>query len=356
MKYSLGEHLRELPGPLLLTGHTGFKGTWMTFLFEELKVPVIGFSLSPEKDSLYEKTKRLGAIPEEYGDVRNYDVLKTFIERHKPSTIIHMAAQPLVLKSYENPLDTFETNVMGTANILDIAFKTNFVKAVVIVTTDKVYKNNSSGIKFIESDSLLGKDPYSASKVGAESVVSAWQQIAKVFGGPKVVSVRSGNVIGGGDLAKDRLIPDIIRSHISRKPIIIRNQKSTRPWQHVLDPLSGYISVVESLLQGKLIDTINFGPNEKSLEVAKVVEICSKFLEFDFEIQDSSIASENMESASLELDINYAIQTLNWLPVYSQDFAIQKTINWWKNVLEKREIPSSMCIKDIKEFLNLIKY
>jgi CDP-glucose 4,6-dehydratase len=356
VEYSLGEHLRELPGPLLLTGHTGFKGTWMTFLFEELKVPVIGFSLSPEKDSLYEKTNRLGVIPEEYGDIRNYDLLKAFIELHKPSTIIHMAAQPLVLKSYENPLATFETNVMGTANILDIAFKSNFVQAVVIVTTDKVYKNSSSGIKFIESDSLLGKDPYSASKVGAESVVSAWQQIAKVFGGPKVVSVRAGNVIGGGDLAKDRLIPDIIRSHISRKPLIVRNQKSTRPWQHVLDPLNGYVSVVESLLQGKLIDNINFGPSEKSLEVAKVVEICSKFIEFDFQIQDLSIALQNIESASLDLDINYAIQILNWRPVYSQDFAIQKTMNWWKNVLEKKEIPSSMCTKDIIEFLNLIKH
>ena len=183
MDYPLGQHLRELPGPLLLTGHTGFKGTWMTFLLEHLNVPVVGYSLPAEKDSLYDRAERTGAIPEALADIRDYDALEQFIDLHKPSTIIHMAAQPLVLKSYESPRETFDMNIMGTVNLLDIAFKKDFVKAIIVVTTDKVYRNDNSGKAFVETDPLEGKDPYSASKVGTEAVVAAWQQIAKVSGG-----------------------------------------------------------------------------------------------------------------------------------------------------------------------------
>ena len=211
MNYQLGQRLRDLPGPVLLTGHTGFKGTWMTFLLEHLDVPVVGYSLPAEKDSLYDRAERVGVIPEKFGDILNYELLEQFIDKHNPSTIIHMAAQPLVLKSYENPRATFDVNVMGTANVLDIAFKKDFIEAIVIVTTDKVYKNDDSGRAFIETDPLGGKDPYSASKVGTEAVVAAWQQIAKISGGPQVYSARAGNVIGGGDFAESRLIPDIIR-------------------------------------------------------------------------------------------------------------------------------------------------
>ena len=183
MHYPLGKRLRELPGPSLLTGHTGFKGTWMTFLLEDLNIPVVGFSLPAEKDSLYDRAEREGVIPEVYADIRDYEALERFMDIHKPSTIIHMAAEPLVLKSYESPRETFDVNVMGTVNVLDIAFKKEFVKAIVVVTTDKVYRNDNSGRAFIETDSLEGKDPYSASKVGTEAVVAAWQQISKVSGG-----------------------------------------------------------------------------------------------------------------------------------------------------------------------------
>jgi CDP-glucose 4,6-dehydratase len=161
MKYPLGQRLRELPGPLLLTGHTGFKGTWMTFLLEHLEVPVIGYSLAAEKDSLFDRLQRTGSIPEEFSDIRNYEALDNFVNMHKPSTIIHMAAQPLVLESFQNPHDTFEVNVMGTVNVLDVAFKKNSVKAIIVVTTDKVYKNDDSRKSFIESDPLEGNDPYS---------------------------------------------------------------------------------------------------------------------------------------------------------------------------------------------------
>ena len=217
MENPLGQGLRELPGPLLLTGHTGFKGTWMTFLLEHLNVPVIGYALPAEEDSLYARSIRTGSITEVFGDIRDYRKLEHFIDQGKPSVIVHMAAQPLVLKSYDSPLETFDVNVMGTANLLDIAFKRDYIKTILVVTTDKVYRNDNMGNPFSENDSLEGKDPYSASKVGTEAVVKAWQQIASTTGGPRVVSVRAGNVIGGGDYARDRIIPDIIRGIISNE-------------------------------------------------------------------------------------------------------------------------------------------
>jgi CDP-glucose 4,6-dehydratase len=262
MEIQLGQRLRELPGPLLLTGHTGFKGTWMTFLLEHLNVHVVGYSLHAEKDSLYDRAERTAAIPEVFADIRDYETLEKFIDQQKPSTIIHMAAQPLVLKSYENPRETFDVNVMGTVNVLDIAFKKDFVKAIIVVTTDKVYRNDNSGRAFVETDPLEGKDPYSASKVGTESVVAAWQQITKVSGGPRVVSVRAGNVIGGGDWATDRLIPDFLRAIDAGETLRIRSPNSVRPWQHVLEPLSGYLMLAERLVTdgATFAEAWNFGP------------------------------------------------------------------------------------------------
>ena len=180
MELTLGKRLKELPGPILITGHTGFKGTWLTFLLEKLNVPVLGLALTPEKDSLFDRTKRTGAIREAFIDIRDAARVSQFLTENQPSAVIHLAAQPLVIASYKTPRETFETNVMGTANVLDAAFSTPSVKAVVVATTDKVYRNDDLGRAFIENDPLEGKDPYSASKVGTESVVAAWQQIAKI--------------------------------------------------------------------------------------------------------------------------------------------------------------------------------
>ena len=354
MDYPLGQRLRELPGPLLLTGHTGFKGTWMAFLLEHLDVPVIGYSLPPEKDSLFDRAERTGAIPEVFADIRDYETLERFIDEHKPSTIIHMAAQPLVLKSYENPQETFDVNVMGTVNVLDIAFKKDFVKAIIIVTTDKVYRNDNSGRAFIESDPLEGKDPYSASKVGAEAVVSAWQQLTKVSGGPKVVSVRAGNVIGGGDFAENRIIPDLIRGAMSRKPVEIRNPKSTRPWQHVLDPLWGYLLTLVETLNAKPLKSLNFSPREQSLSVAEVVEVSIASWEaIKVQIPNvklSDIESIHVESKDLQLDSSLASDLLNWRPIFTQQEAIVSTINWWKSLSLKKTPAADLIESDIREF------
>ena len=368
MDYPLGHRLRELPGPLLLTGHTGFKGTWMTFLLEHINIPVVGYSLPAEKDSLYDRAERTGAIPEVFADIRDYEALEKFIDDHKPSTIIHMAAQPLVLKSYENSRETFEVNVMGTVNLLDIAFKKDYVKAIIVVTTDKVYRNENSGRAFVETDPLEGKDPYSASKVGTEAVVSAWQQIAKVSGGPKVVSVRAGNVIGGGDFAEDRIIPDLIRSVISGEPAEIRNPLSTRPWQHVLDPLCGYLNVIENCLQGKEYSNFNFGPISENLSVAELTQIAKTFfkdlklntkqneshlnlgttaldIESIYRFQEASI--ERKEAESLQIDAKRAIHLLDWFPRWTQVEAVSASMDWWNSVLFKSVPIIEACMVDL---------
>jgi CDP-glucose 4,6-dehydratase len=348
MDYPLGQRLRALPGPMLLTGHTGFKGTWMTFLLEYLNVPVVGYSLPAEKDSLYDRAERTGAIPEALADIRDYEALEQLIDLHKPSTIIHMAAQPLVLKSYENPRETFNVNVMGTVNVLDIAFKKDFVKAIIVVTTDKVYRNDNSGRAFVETDPLEGKDPYSASKVGTESVVAAWQQIAKVAGGPKVVSVRAGNVIGGGDFAENRLIPDLIRGVVTGKPIEIRNPDSTRPWQHVLDPLSGYLSTLEFCLNNATPSNFNFGPVEKSIRVSHIVQTAKYF----FPNINANFSRENNvlhESRTLELDSSLSSLNLNWRPLFDQQKSVDMTFKWWKKAIVTKAKAYDLCRDDIFE-------
>ncbi|HUW88526.1 MAG TPA: CDP-glucose 4,6-dehydratase [Candidatus Paceibacterota bacterium] len=348
MDLTLGKRLRELSGPVLVTGHTGFKGTWLTLLLERLGVPVIGLSLPAEPLSLYERMQRKGAIPEDFFDIRDFEAVQGFMGTFKPAAIIHMAAQPLVLESYRIPRETFETNVMGTVNILDAAFATKFVEGIVVVTTDKVYRNDNSGAKFVESDALAGKDPYSASKVGTESAVVAWQQISKVSGGPKVVAARSGNVIGGGDWAEDRIIPDLIRGFSTNSKVIVRNPKSTRPWQHVLDPLLGYVMVLEAVLAGEQIVSMNFGPDSKSLSVSEVVNISRMGWPHPTSIEFATgIQEEGLEAIALQLDSRKARTTLNWSCAWDQSESVSATIKWWDKVLNESVDPRTACEADI---------
>ena len=341
-------HLRELPGPILVTGHTGFKGTWLTLLLERLGLPVIGLSLPAKPFSLYERAGRIGAIPEEFLDIRDAELVGAFMSRHKPSAIIHMAAQPLVLESYKAPRQTFETNVMGTVNVLDSAFATDSVKGIVVVTTDKVYRNDNSGRKFQESDALAGKDPYSASKVGTESAVAAWQQISKISGGPKVISVRAGNVIGGGDWAEDRLIPDLIRGFTGDSHVKVRNPQSTRPWQHVLDPLSGYLLALESILGGKPTTALNFGPTDESLPVSEVVAISKANWPLPVSVEFAeTLQTEGLEAIALQLDSDLARSSLHWNCAWNQREAVAATIQWWDKVINKSISPADACASDI---------
>jgi CDP-glucose 4,6-dehydratase len=358
MDYELGHRIRKLSGPVMLTGHTGFKGTWMTLLLEHLGIEVVGFSLPPEKGSLYERSKRLGAIPEALADIRDQAILKDFIDYHKPSTIIHMAAQPLVLKSYNTPRDTFDVNVMGSVNLLDIAVAKEFVKAIVVVTTDKVYRNNDDGEAFCEIDPLEGKDPYSASKVATEAVVKSWQRISELMAGPKIVSVRSGNVIGGGDYSEDRIIPDIVRGLVEGNVIEIRNPLSTRPWQHVLDPLHGYLKALEHAVQGGDLVSVNFGPTVKSnLTVKEVSDIfIDQFPhEWRSKIEFKVVNLENreyLEARHLSLNSEKAASKLLWENKWSPADSVIRTSRWWRKVLDGKMESSQAIRDDIDDFFN----
>jgi len=350
MQYPLGQRLRELPGPVLLTGHTGFKGTWMTFLLELLEVPVVGYSLTAEKNSLFDRAERTGCIPEAFADIRDHQALEKFIDYHKPAAILHFAAQPLVMQSYENPRETFDVNIMGTVNLLEISFRKKFVKTIIVATTDKVYRNSNSGRAFVEDDSLAGKDPYSASKVGTEAVVNAWQQIAKVSGGPNLASVRAGNVIGGGDFAENRIIPDLIRGFINGNSVKIRNPNSTRPWEHVIEPLIGYLKLIDYLQNEPNIYALNFGPSDKSLPVSEIVNIFTKHFKIDI-TQEFSHQDREMESQILELNADLAQNKLGWATTIAQREAVEMTAKWWLRLFEGNLSIREICESDIRFFL-----
>jgi len=348
--------ISALDGPVLVTGHTGFKGTWLTLLLEKMGIPAVGFSLHPEESSLYRRANRYGKIDEEFGDIRNLPQVELFLKRHKPAAIIHLAAQPLVLESYAKPLETFETNVIGTANVISASYGESSVKAIVAVTTDKVYRNDNLGVRFVETDSLSGKDPYSASKVGSEAVIAAWQNISRLSGGPFLTAVRAGNVIGGGDFAKDRIMPDLIKGLSSRQEIEIRNPESSRPWQHVLDPLHGYLRTLQALLEGSSIDSLNFGPIDASLTVREVVNISlGEWPADSSELITFLERSNGAESRSLELDSTKARSILRWDECWNQREAIVSTNKWWKRVLSSECSAEESCEVDLEVLFSKAK-
>jgi CDP-glucose 4,6-dehydratase len=340
--------LRESPGPILITGHTGFKGAWLSLLLEELGIKAVGYSLPPDKNSMYQRLNRRGAITEVFADINDKKKLGNFFAATRPSFVIHLAAQPLVLESYKSPFETFETNVMGTFNVIEASFHSKDVKAVGVVTTDKVYRNTNSGKRFIESDPLEGKDPYSASKVAAESVINSWSNIRELTGGPFLASLRAGNVIGGGDFASDRLMPDLVRGLISKEIVEIRNIGSTRPWQHVLDPLFGYLVAVAFSSKNASNDSFNFGPDEPSYAVSELLEIVAHNFPNRIKVKMLSEVDPKIEAKSLDLDSSHAKKVLSWNPVWNQEQAVISTVDWWINCVDGNMNPVESSKQDIE--------
>jgi CDP-glucose 4,6-dehydratase len=336
---------QKIDVPVLIVGHTGFKGMWLTLLLEKLGIESIGLSLPADENSLYSKLNRNGKINEYFQDIRDYSGTEKIIRRINPGFIIHLAAQPLVLNSYLAPRETFETNVLGTVNILEAATRLDECKHIIVATTDKVYKNDDSGQRFTENSALGGKDPYSWSKVGTEAAISAWQQITLVNGGPKITSVRAGNVIGGGDQAENRLLPDLIKSFISNSEILLRNPKSTRPWQHALDPLWGYVLALTS---ESTVPAFNFSTDGKSLTVLEVASIAVDAWNTDIKI-NVNVEQGKLESNTLELSSTLAKEELNWENCWSQENAVISTVNWWKSIQEKTLSPIEACEVNLEE-------
>lgn len=324
---------------VFVTGHTGFKGSWLVLWLKFLGANVIGYSLEPPTTPNHYSLLNLD-ITSIIGDIRDREKLSECFDKFQPDIVFHLAAQPIVGFSYLKPHETFEVNVLGTLNVFDCSRETESVKAIVNITSDKCYENQEWYWGYREIDRLGGDDPYSASKACAEIIthsyrISFFRNINKL-----IASARAGNVIGGGDWAKDRLIPDIIRSTSENKPVLIRNLQSIRPWQHVLEPLSGYLFLGQRLLEGKceFAEAWNFGPHkddERSVEY--IVQKSKKFwdkIEFELNYKSNSYK----ESKILKLDCAKAMTALKWKPIWNIDKALQITIDWYKNFYENKKI------------------
>lgn len=295
---------------VLVTGHNGFKGTWLVALLNHLGADVVGISLEIDSQSPFKEFHQEGPHTSITQDIREYLQLKRFISDIDPDLVFHLAAQPLVLESYKFPRETFETNVQGTANLLDALSGTKYLGAVV-ATTDKVYLNIESGREFEEDDQLWGHDPYSLSKTGAELVVDAWRNIPE-HSDKKLITARAGNVFGPGDRARNRLFPDLFRAISSDSTLMVRSPNSIRPWQFVLDPLMGYLIAGKLILSNSQVsNSFNFGPSENSfLTVGDIVEQFAIIREVKYEF---ALVSSDIEARILKLNSTLARRELNWL-------------------------------------------
>ena len=312
---------------ILVTGHTGFKGSWLLSILRELDCEIFGYSLPPEENSLSQLLIPLEKDHEVLGDIRNLDLVHSSLKSFAPDVIFHLAAQPLVSESYKDPLSTFSTNVMGTANLLEAGLDIPNLQAFIAITTDKVYKNLEKGLAFSESDPLGGEDPYSASKSATEMAVTAWRYFYGLEN-KQLISVRAGNVIGAGDRARNRLLPDLILKARDNQSIEIRNPESTRPWQHVLEPLFGYMIVAEQILLGrKLSESFNFGPQlDSHLTVGKVADLVCSELNFSAGWKYVPDGLGIPESRLLHLNSDRALKELKWQSHLSASEAIRWTL------------------------------
>ncbi len=357
---------------VLITGHTGFKGSWLTLWLLMLGAKVNGFSLKLNeeqrlyKDLFFENSQNLinlsGTLNHQEGDINNFDSLKKFVYKVKPEIVFHLAAEPLVIESYKDPLKTWNTNVIGSLNLLESLKNIDNACSAIFITTDKVYKNKEWSHGYRENDELGGHDPYSASKAAMEMAISSYRE--SFCGNHKyqnpnllIASARAGNVIGGGDWSKDRLVPDIVRSLSLKRSIVLRNPKSIRPWQHVLDPLYGYLCLAKKLYECQLnkkgeksffASAFNFGPKTSSART--VEELAQKFLNYwEGEYEINFDISKYHEANTLNLISDKAIKYLDWQPKWDFEKTIKNTADWYFEV-NKGKDAFNKCLENIVEY------
>jgi CDP-glucose 4,6-dehydratase len=346
---------------VLITGHTGFKGSWLALWLESLGAEVIGYSLDPPTDpSLFQATNLSERLIDIRGDILDNDKIYKTIKKYRPEFIFHLAAQPLVRHSYKKPVSTFNINVMGTANILESIRLVHYPTTCVCITSDKCYENREWVYAYRENDPLGGYDPYSASKGAAEIVIASYRN--SFFNPEKgnsqvsLSSARAGNIIGGGDWAEDRIMPDCIRSLVKGNPVGIRNPHAIRPWQFVLDPLFGYLLLALKMHEktGEYADAWNFGPTHSN--AVDVQTLTEKVLhEWGSGTWQITSQKENVphEANYLKLDISKSVTRLGWSPAYNIDSGIQKTIEWYKNYYSKSIDMHQFSLTQIREFSGL---
>jgi CDP-glucose 4,6-dehydratase len=338
---------------VFLTGHTGFKGSWLSLWLSSMGADVKGYSLEPPTlPSLFIEAKVSEKIHSEIGDIRNLSQLKKSVTSFNPDILFHMAAQPLVRYSYDNPIETYEVNVIGTAKVLEASRSCQNLKAIINITTDKCYENKNYDKAYKEDDPMGGHDPYSSSKGCSELLTASYRRSFFESKGVGLASVRAGNVIGGGDWAKDRLIPDILKSFQAGKKVIIRNPLATRPWQHVLEPLSGYLILAQKLFDSPInfSQGWNFGPKEKDVKPVNwiVDKMSSNWSQSAWELEKDA---QPHEADFLKLDINKAQLSLNWNPTWSLETTLEKIIIWHKAWINKENM-QKISIDEINKYMD----
>lgn len=344
---------------VFLTGHTGFKGSWLALWLTSMGAKVTGYALAPNtKPSLFEVLRIRDLIHEScIGDVRNFDTLKKMMQKAQPDILIHMAAQPLVRYSYSHPVETYATNIMGTVHVLEAARQIPSLRATVVVTTDKCYENQERGQGYSETEPMGGYDPYSSSKGCAELVTAAYRQSFFPVNNYSahhhaVASARAGNVIGGGDWSEDRLIPDAIKAFESKRPLMIRNPLATRPWQHVLEPLSGYLVLAQALYDKGILyaSPWNFGPHDRDARsVQEVIQLLIAHWGHDA-LWEKEGAEQPHEANLLKLDCSKAHQELGWQPKWNLETAILKIVEWQRAFQEKQNM-QDVTLAQIKQYV-----
>lgn len=342
---------------VLVTGHTGFKGSWLSLWLQAMDADVVGFSLPPPTTpNLFTLANIADGMTSIIGDIRDFTLLQGVIEKYQPEIIFHLAAQPLVRYSYHQPVNTYSTNVMGTVHLFEAARQVDCVKSIVNITTDKCYENLEWHWSYRENDRLGGYDPYSNSKACSELVTGAYRSSFYNALGVGIASARAGNVIGGGDWALDRLVPDIIRACMNKQPVIIRNPHALRPWQHVLDPLNGYLQLAQRLYETGLTysDSWNFGPVDNDVKpVGWIVDyIVRNWGNGAHWILDE--ANHPHEASNLKLDCAKAKTKLNWHTLYNLEKALDETIDWYKGYQAGANIRDTTVIQ-IKNFMSQTK-
>lgn len=340
---------------VFVTGHTGFKGSWLTLWLSRLGATVTGYSLAAEPESLFRLAGVRDALTAHHeADIRDLAALSQALSAARPEIVFHLAAQPLVRASYADPLYTWSTNVMGTANLLEAVRACPDVKAVVVVTTDKCYESRDTGPAYREGDPLGGHDPYSSSKAAAELVAQSWRRSYFQHGqSPLLATARAGNVIGGGDFSVDRLIPDAARAVAHGRALEVRNPGSTRPWQHVLESLRGYLLIAQGLAQGRteFATAFNLGPSPS--DNMAVSDVLQKLTVHWPELRwrtDAAAGKVLHEAPHLQLDSSKAQQMLDWHPAWNLDNAIEKTAYWYAQARENPGQAAQLTLRQISEF------
>lgn len=345
---------------VMVTGDTGFKGSWLCLWLYSLGAKISGLGLKPEsdRDNFYQFHLE-NKVTHCDLDIRDANTLSNFVQKEKPEIIFHLAAQSLVQRSYEEAKTTFDTNIGGTVNVIEAAMQALSVKALLCITSDKCYKNNEWVWGYRENDPLGGEDPYSASKAAAEMVIYSYQRSFLDSDRCKIglASARAGNVIGGGDWAKDRLVPDCIQSLEKNQSIGIRNPKSTRPWQHVLEPLSGYLLLGQRLYEDpkKFSSAWNFGPeNDSVLNVEGMVqEVTQIWGSPKYSVQKSD--SAHSEHNFLQVNLDKTKMQLGWKPTWDLKKAIHETVTWYRQVFHKKIDPAELAFLQIRAYQNEMK-